>query len=136
MCQLRLCDGRCLERNTTFERFVCIVKKVNSLTERGPWGIMTLIVPGMLRILILWTLLSIMNRLATLQPQSYNNHVHADRSMEDQLDEIEVEEERDSSYGIEKSSHPFKTYFLGSSENAKFKASDSPAIETEVLRLD
>jgi hypothetical protein len=64
---------------------------------------------------------------ATLQPQGYKMML---LPMEDQLDEIEVEEERDPVWY--RNLATFKTYFLGSSVNAK----STIILNEKVLRLD
>ena len=63
----------------------------------------------------------------TLQPQGYKMML---LPMEDQLDEIEVEEERDPVWY--RNLATFKIYFLGSSENAK----STTILNEKVLRLD
>lgn len=64
---------------------------------------------------------------ADIQPQGYKMLLEP---LEDQLDEIEVEEERDPAWY--RNLATFKTYFLGSSENAK----STEILNEKVLRLD
>ncbi len=64
---------------------------------------------------------------ADLRPQGYKVML---LPLEDQLEEIEVAEERDPAWY--KNLEIFKTYFLGSSRNAK----DSEILNEKVLRLD